>query len=217
MKHEILKFEDKRFSIPVSILGDRSNKSCAWVFPGAGYNFMAPAFYYITSLLTKKGVTVLNLDYDFRGERQGLMNQEDYAEFFKFICDQALDLGLSPRKMAICKSVGSRILAKAPKGIFDKTIWPTPAISEDYVFNNILEQKDHALCIIGNKNPHFAQAKVDQLASANVWTSILENTDHGLDNQGSVSESIINIDQIILEVDDYLFFRGSQKSNGLKE
>ncbi|MET3696807.1 hypothetical protein SAMN05877753_101618 [Bacillus oleivorans] len=178
---------------------DDQNRKLAILLPGAGYNTKMPIFYYTTSLFLELGFDVLLINYDFSGkEYEKVSNDELFRCVRKDVLAgyEKVNPGENYQDFVIAgKSLGTIAMAT----LFDekkeigqaKSIWLTPLIHNDYVFNHMSNAKQKSLAVIGTEDFCYREERWTILKQmSNFETLLIDRADHSLDRKGDVLSSI---------------------------
>mgnify|MGYP003684215023 CR=1 FL=1 len=199
MDINLSKFENDTYSVDVSHFRLDNARGVVIVFPGAGYSHMGPCIYYPSTALYKNGYEILNIEYDFRKEGLRDGSQESYEKYFTFLIENIKKLKLPSQKVAFCKSIGTRIVGSMETNLFDKIIWSTPALKDDYVYNSIYGLQEKSLVVIGDKDPFYSEKQLNELKNNSVQCLVIQGADHGLDIDGDLSRSLDEMKTIVSE------------------
>lgn len=197
MNIDLITFKNKKFSVDVSYFKLEKPKGVIVVFPGADYSCMGLCIYYPSTALYENGYELLNIEYDFRKNRLESDSQDSYTEYFDFLLSNIKNLNLSGELIAFCKSIGTRIVASKKNKIFDKVIWSTPSLKDDFVLKSIAELEKKSLVIIGTADPLYSKEKLDNLTNSSVNSLVIKGADHGLDIDTDLNRSLDEMKNII--------------------
>lgn len=204
MNIDLITFKNEKFSVDVSYFKLEKPKGVIVVFPGAGYSHMGPCIYYPSTGLYENGYELLNIEYDFRKNRLESNSQDSYAEYFDFLLSNIKNLNLSGEVIAFCKSIGTRIVGSKSNEIFDKVIWSTPSLKDDFVLQSIAELGKRSLVIIGTADPFYSKEKVDELINSSVSALVIKDADHGLDIDSDLIRSLDEMKNIITKTIEFV-------------
>lgn len=198
MNIEVKKFEKTNYEITVSHFKQENPEGVLIVFPGAGYSCMGPCLYYPSNLFLENNYEVLNLEYDFRVNRLKDNSKESYSNYFDFIFSCLSELELPEKKIALCKSIGTRIVASNKlNDLFSEIIWLTPAIKDEFVFEEIMKKANKSLIVIGTADQFYADDKVLMMESSGARCNRVLGADHGLDIDGDTGSSIVQMEKVV--------------------
>ncbi|MDD0852099.1 hypothetical protein HBN50_03280 [Halobacteriovorax sp. GB3] len=204
MKIDQLTFKSEKFKVNVSHFRQEEPKGIVIIFPGAGYSHMGPCLYYPSGALYNAGYEILNLEYDFRRERLKDNLVETYREFFQFLYSNLIELDLPEEKIILSKSIGTRIIGSGDLTNFDKVIWLTPALKDDFVFHSMLENSHKSLCVIGDADPFYERSRVEQFSKEKLETLVINGADHGLDIDSDLNKSLDELKNIISTIEKFV-------------
>lgn len=206
MKIDLSKIENNKFSVNVSHFRIAKPRGVVVVFPGAGYSFMGPCFYYSTNALYELGFEIFNFEYDFRRIQLEDNSIASYKEFRGFLISKLNEYELPKNKIALCKSIGTRVIASDECEVFEKIIWITPAIKDDFVLNSIAKNAKKSLSIIGSEDPFYDSDILSNLEHLGARSVVIQGADHGLDIDSNINQSLDNMKVIVDEIINYSSF-----------
>lgn len=199
---EIVRYQDHELKVSHHKVPDP--KGTVFCFPGAGYNYMGPCLYYTSSSLMQKGFNILNFEYDFRAFRLNEDTVDGHRDFFHLMMEYGSKISETTNKMALAKSIGTKIIATDEQDSFDKIIWLTPLIHEDFVQNQIIHLADKSLVLIGSEDPCYKPELISAQRDANVRVKLIDGADHSFDIPGDVQKSIIRMNSIVDTVKSFV-------------
>lgn len=204
MKIEMYENKEKDYEICISHFQNEDPKGVVLVFPGAGYSHMGPCLYYPSNALLELGYDVINFEYDFRKKKIKDESVESYAEFYTFLMNSVKNIDLPATKVALAKSIGTRILASGDPSLFSKIIWLTPAIKNQFVVDSIINCANKSQVIIGDKDPFFDKEIIKNLKDEGVSLKIIPGADHGLDIDSDLDQSLEEMKSIVTSIEDFI-------------
>lgn len=204
MKIELSTIKNKKFEVNISHFKQEKPRGILIVFPGAGYSCMGPCLYYPSNALYKKGFEILNIEYDFRRKPLEADSETYYKEFFDFIEEQLKQLDLPQKKYILSKSIGTRILASGNCEGFEKIVWLTPAIKDQFVIESIMKVCDKSLVVIGDRDPLYDLEKIQALETKGIKSIVIEGADHGLDIDNDLNKSLDELKVITACIEDFI-------------
>lgn len=204
MNIDLLKFENDKYSVDVSHFKLEQANGIVIVFPGAGYSHMGPCIYYPSTALYENGYELLNIEYDFRKDRLDGDSQSVYADYCDFLIENIQSLSLKGEVIAFTKSVGTRIVGSVNTSVFDKIIWSTPALKDDFVMDSISKLGSKSLVVIGSNDPFYSVEAIKKLKENSVNTMVIQDADHGLDIDNDLNRSLDEMKKIISRTLDFV-------------
>lgn len=208
-------FRDEFSSISYTwIYNDKPNKSICIMLPGLGYTTQRPLFHYATGMCLNNNIDILHVNYQFaKNKHFTSLSQEDQERWMyedvQAVVEEILTDTSYEQCFLLSKSIGTIPMAmewkhknfiRHPFGI-----WLTPLLKEDLVFETLLKTELPSLCIIGDKDHHYIDERVDLLSHNQlVTTVIIPGAEHSLEIQGDVSASIDAIKIIMQSVQEFI-------------
>lgn len=207
-------------SVPNQFLRQKGDtKGLAILLPGLGYTCDMPVFYYTELQFLVVGFDVLRVDYDYRSR-----NADDLEELVRHLyadVEAAVYAGTSQRHYMSVAVVGKslRTMAMAhlaSEGISSSdwtTVWLTPLLKEDAVYDAIITVDGPAALVIGSDDHHYDQARLDSLAVRDNITVIVQSGgNHSLNSGSSAGESAHSLANIIDQLDAFYEFERSNRN-----
>lgn len=211
MKISTLDWVFEKFNIPVTLYQHENSNGLLVVFPGGGYPSFGPALYYPTNLYLNKSYDVLSLDYDFKR-----FNYEgDRAVFLKamgvFIF-QKINADFTQSKIhLIAKSIGTNIIAESYylidenlKDRIQKIVLLTPAWNQSIVMEKLLPLGNKSFHVIGTADKLYNKDFENVLSGKNIDFLTISNADHGLDIEGNVEQSLIELKKLVSAIQNFI-------------
>jgi hypothetical protein len=104
----------------------------------------------------------------------------------------------------MAKRIGTRIVGSAHLDCFEKIIWLTPAIKDEFVTEAIKLKRNKSLVIIGDKDPFYDKGLVSEILGHDVACEVIKGADHGLDNDSDLNESLDNMKLILNSIKKFI-------------
>ncbi|MBT2736087.1 alpha/beta family hydrolase [Bacillus sp. ISL-7] len=202
-------------SIPyLWIRQDQQSDGLCIMLPGLGYTTQAPLFYYATGVFVNNNMDVLRINYDYRKKeyfsKLSGKEQDDWMyEDVKAVIQDVLKETQYEQYYIVNKSLGSIPMAyeRTQNELLRSSygIWLTPLLKDETVYNALLSENLPALCIIGDKDPHFFEDRIQAIKSNNqIHTVIIPNANHSLEINEDVYTSIQIVNQIMNEIQSFI-------------
>lgn len=204
MQIDLETIENDKYKVNISHFRRDEPKGIVVVFPGAGYSHMGPCLYYSSGALYEQGYEVFNFEYDFRRERLESNLESTYKMYFDFLMNGLEKFNLPDRKIILSKSIGTRIVASGNIERFDKIIWLTPALKDDFVYQKMANLANKSLSVIGDCDPFFDQEKINELDSRGMNSLVISGADHGLDIDTDLNRSLDELKNVISRVEEFV-------------
>ncbi len=192
----------------------------AILLPGLGYTCDMPLFYYTELQFLVGGYDVLRVDYDYRSQRSRAGGLEGLAERLCADVDASILAGTSqrhyPNTAVVGKSLGTLAMAHlAERGTLSNdwiSVWLTPLIKDDDVFNALAKMTGPAAIVIGSEDHHFDNARLKLLAEGHDVTVMVQpGGNHSLNAGSSAGESAHSLANIIDQLDTFFGFEQSNR------
>ncbi|PPA71679.1 alpha/beta family hydrolase [Jeotgalibacillus proteolyticus] len=193
------------------ITSDKPSAKLAIILPGLGYTAQAPLLFYATSVYSKRGFDVLQINYQYNTSDYDSFTQEELSTAIqsdvRTVIDRTLTATAYSEICLIGKSLGTIAIASELKRDFTqsvKAVWLTPLLQREDVTDAILQSKIPGLCIIGDKDPCFIKERFQMLLSvANLTFMLIPNADHSLDLAGDITGSIEILKKVVNELEKF--------------
>lgn len=190
------------------VLNQDQTRKLAIFLPGIGYTAKSPLFHYTERLLAEQEYDILRINYDYNNP---LYNEYTMAEIeeavkqdAKQVIDQVLKGSLYEKFFLVAKSLGTIALAneierKKFKGA--KTVWLTPLIKHEDIFQAMKECQNPALSFIGDKDHYYDRSRMEELqANKELDSHVLKDVNHGMDFIGDPLKSIDVLKDVITDI-----------------
>ncbi|WOD65301.1 alpha/beta hydrolase (plasmid) [Niallia taxi] len=178
--------------------------SLAIIFPGVGYTAQAPLLHYSCGIYFKKGYDILQVNYNYPREIIANLSEEDFYSDVESVLKKALTDNTYSNFVFIAKSMGTIALSyfiTKPEFSNAKSIWLTPLIKRNDVYNALLTLKSKGLCIVGGIDPTYDSSKFNDIkTNKNIEPILIEGTNHNLEFDNDVLKSIEAISIIMNNV-----------------
>jgi hypothetical protein len=185
---------------------EKSN-SLTIILPGAGYTTQAPLLHYTTGMMIKKGSDVLLVNYDYSRVVLSSLGEDEITSDVQAVIDTILKDNDYTNFTIVAKSIGTialTYLLKNPIFHSAKTIWLTPLLQRNDVYNALLNHKNKALCIIGDKDPCYIYEKFEEIKNNNkLKTSLIEGVNHSLEFESDMFKSIEVLKDVMVKIDEF--------------
>lgn len=211
MKISTLDWVFEKFNIPVTLYRNENSKGLLVVFPGGGYSSFGPALYYPTNLYLNKSYDVLSLDYDFKR----FSYEGDRAVFLKALglfIFQKINIDFNQQKIhLIAKSIGTNIIAESYDQIdanlkerIQKVVLLTPVWNQSIVMEKLLPLGSKSFHVIGTADKLYDKDFEKVLLDKNIGFLTISNADHGLDIEGDVEQSLIELKKLVSAIQSFV-------------
>ncbi|MEZ0481202.1 alpha/beta family hydrolase [Planococcus sp. SSTMD024] len=190
------------------VLNQDQTRKLAIFLPGIGYTAKSPLFHYTERLLAEQEYDILRINYDytnpFYDEYTMAEIDEAVKNDVKQVIDHVLKGSLYEEFFLVAKSLGTVALAtelerKKFKGA--KTVWLTPLIKHEDVFQAMKQCPNPALSFIGDKDHYYDKSRMEELqANSQLDSHVLKDVNHGMDFIGDPLKSIDILKDIITDV-----------------
>ncbi|MDG5788384.1 alpha/beta hydrolase [Evansella sp. AB-P1] len=197
-------------TIPYKLMKQKHDSdSLAIILPGAGYSTQGPLLFYTSGIYYNKGFDILQINYSFSGNELEAIKDEYFINDVKQIIDLVLDNSEYKSISIIGKSIGTIALASLVKEtsytyLIDKTIWLTPLLQRDDVYEAMKKSTKKSLCIIGDNDPCYVDERYNELKHNHFFTlQLIRNADHSLSIMENPIESIEILKNVMIEVSNF--------------
>jgi hypothetical protein len=175
-------------NVPYTMMENGSKKIC-FMLSGTGYTYDKPLLYYATMLLLENEFDLVHINYSYEKELfdKGLevvieRLEDDVDSVFR----EVLEESTYEEIMFLGKSLGSIPLIskyiQEERYSTCKTILLTPLLKFDLFFDGVMNSSNDMLVVIGNKDSHFIDEKIEKLQqSEHIDLLEIANANHSLE------------------------------------
>lgn len=167
-----------------------------FMFSGLGYTYEKPLLYYVTMLMIKHGIDVVQIHYTYSKELMTKSTDEIADVMMKDICLVLQDvLPQNSYKDIIFagKSLGTiPLIQRVMKDEVYKDavmLLLTPLLTRTELFESLLKSSHKGLLVIGSGD-HYYTEEVYRLKTNPMNIAVIENADHSLDVLYAPAESL---------------------------
>ncbi|MDH5160033.1 hypothetical protein [Heyndrickxia oleronia] len=186
---------------------EEKSNSLTIILPGAGYTTQAPLLHYSTGIMLEKGSDILLVNYNYSQEEVSSLSADEHTSDVQAVIETILKANDYTDFTIVAKSLGTIALTHLlnyPKYHAAKAIWLTPLLQRNDVYNALLNNKNQALCIIGDKDPCFIYEKFEEIKNNNrLKTSLIEGANHSLEIEGDIFKSIEVLKDVMVKIDEF--------------
>jgi hypothetical protein len=201
----------RKNQVNYTLLHQQSSK-LAILLPGRGYSVEAPLLFYSTGLLFSKGYNVLHINYQYDNQEFSQLSPEEQTQQIRVDVDSVIDEVLADDRYdeycLIAKSIGTiglSHLVTQDRFKTSKTVWLTPLLTRDKVFQAMLHSHQECLSIIGDSDPIFQADLYEKLqANKNMSLICIERANHSLEFDHDIFNSIDVLKQVLKEIDYFM-------------
>jgi len=203
---------EKGVKIPYTHIGHQSSAVC-FMLSGSSYTYEKPLFHYLTMFMLERKIDVVHIDYHYNENILSLPGYKIGEEMVKDIVpvmNEVYSKHNYSKTILIGKSLGSVLLSnafmKAEDQHKDKLfVLLTPLLAVHDVYQSLLKSNHEALLVIGDKDAHYNEGKVDKLREAGKEVHVLPNATHTLDDyDNNPFASLDTIKHLIARVGLYM-------------
>ncbi|MDN5708557.1 MAG: alpha/beta hydrolase [Planococcus sp. (in: firmicutes)] len=190
------------------VLNQDQTRKLAIFLPGIGYTTKSPLFHYTERLLAEQEYDILRINYDYN---HPLYDEYTMAEIdeavkqdAKQVIDQVLKGSIYEKFFLVAKSLGTIALAnelerKKFKGA--KTVWLTPLVKHQDIFEAMKNCQNPALSFIGDKDHYYERSRMEELqGNSQLESHVLKDVNHGMDFIGDPLKSIDVLKDVITDI-----------------
>ena len=187
--------------IPYTFFKQRTESdTLAIILPGAGYTAQAPLLHYTAGSFFTRGIDVLQVNYKYPKS----LSDETFTADVQTVVNSVLSEHHYDHYYIAAKSIGTIALSGLLKNpIFDsaKLIWFTPLISEDFVYQALMEAGNKGQVYIGTEDPNYSPERYGVIGKkGNLDCHLIEGVNHSLEKNDDILQSIDILKEIIEKV-----------------
>jgi len=199
-------------NIPYTLYGKSDNSNDLLILlPGAGYTVNSPIFHYSTGIFLNQSKDILEVNYPYNHEFYNGFSLEELYKAVKndsrIVIDTVLKNNAYNNFYIIGKSIGTIAMSsELNRDVFKnaKTIWLTPLLKLDEVFESIINSRNKGLCIIGDNDRNYTEELFSQIGkNENITFKLIPGANHSLDNEDAM-KSIDNLKSIMIDIERFL-------------
>jgi hypothetical protein len=181
-----------------------------FMFSGLGYTYEKPLLYYVTMLMIKHGIDVVQIHYTYSKELI-TKSTDEIADVMMKDVDLVLQDVLSHNDykniIFAGKSLGTiPLIQRVMKDEVYKDavmLLLTPLLTRSELFESLLESTHKGLLVIGTRD-HYYTEEVYQLKTNTMNIRVIENADHSLDVLYSPSDSLKALQTVLNSIERLL-------------
>lgn len=203
----------KEKTIPFTLLSkEKGAKSLAILLPGAGYSVQSPLFHYATGLFLKRGIDVLQVNYQYNDAFYDSFTMDEITKAITHdvheVIDQVISTDSYDNFFLIGKSLGTIAMSSELKrDVFHSAnaIWLTPLLQRKDVSDAMITCKNKSICIIGDADPCYKEDRFKEVNENPVFTTrLISDADHALQYRDDVLGSIDVLKSVIDTLDQWV-------------
>ena len=183
---------------------EKKADTLAIIFPGAGYTAQAPLLHYTAGSFFTRGIDVLQVNYKYPKEVFQSLSDETFTADVQTVVNSILSEHHYDHYYIAAKSIGTIALTGLLKNpLFDsaKLIWFTPLISEDFVYQALMEAGNKGQVYIGTEDPCYSPERFDVLSKKeNLECHLINGVNHALEKSDDILQSIDILKEIMEKV-----------------
>lgn len=180
----------------------------AIILPGAGYTSQGPLLHFSSGHYFNQGFDVLQINYRFSDAELDPFDAAGFSNNVLHTLEEPLKESNYDQYVIVAKSIGTIALAnllKHPTFQNATSIWLTPLLHRDDVYQAMLQVKSNSFCIIGDKDFCYREDRFANLQSnKTLKTLLIPNGDHSLENKEDVLGSIDMLKKVITSIVKFL-------------
>jgi len=199
-------------TVPFNLISiDENSKNLAIFFPGAGYTTQGPLFHYSEAIFLNKKYDVLQVNYQYNNKIYDEFSIEELSDAIKFdvktIIDKVLKdtsyenfyiIGKSLGTIAMCSELKRDIFKEA------KSVWLTPLLQRDDVFEAMISSENDGLCFIGDNDRCYIEERYNQLVkNPCIVSRLLPNVNHGMEYDNDPVGSVDVLKTVIHDISQF--------------
>ncbi|WRP06107.1 alpha/beta hydrolase [Rossellomorea aquimaris] len=184
----------------------------AILLPGLGYTVQAPLLHYSTGIYLHKGYDVLHINYQYTSADYEGFSIEEVDDALKHDVKEVINQVLQEKNYSsihlVAKSFGTIALSNelTRESFHDaRLIWLTPLLKEDEVFQAMLDSGQEGICIIGDADRHYEEARFNELRSNHrLQMHLIKGANHSLEHDFQVLDSISTHKEIMSNIKAFI-------------
>lgn len=177
------------------------------ILPGAGYTTQAPLLHFTTGIFWNKGHDVLHVNYQYSQEEMSALEKDEFTADVLSVIELILDNHDYSHLTIVAKSIGTvamTYLLEYPRFKTAKTIWLTPLLQRNHVYEALLKCDHEGIVIIGNEDPCFIEERFEEIKkNQNLTLHLVEGANHSLELKNNIIGSIDVLKDIMKVIDDF--------------
>lgn len=182
----------------------------AILLPGMGYTTEAPLFRYTIGLLLEAGYGVVEVHYRYQDKKYA---GSDIEEAVRVDVGRVIDSIRSTHKhtsyLFVAKSLGTIALAdQVKRDIFKqaKSIWLTPLVHLDDVYETLLTSHHDALVLMGTDDRFYVADRLNEIQSnPKIETILKPSLNHSLEYADDSLQSILVMHELMKAVKRFIY------------
>ncbi|MBU9674031.1 alpha/beta hydrolase [Planococcus sp. CP5-4] len=190
------------------VLNQDQTRKLAIFLPGIGYTAKSPLFHYTERLLAEQEYDILRINYDYDNPLYDDYTMTEIEEAVKQdakqVIDQVLKGSIYEKFFLVAKSLGTIALANElarKKFTGAKTVWLTPLIKHEDIFEAMKDCENPALSFIGDKDHYYDRNRMEELqGNSQLDSQVLKDVNHGMDFIGDPLKSIDVLKDVITDI-----------------
>lgn len=196
--------------VPFSYLQpDSSSDTLVILLPGYGYTNDSPMFRYTTELCIENGLSVLEVNYNYRDERYDSVDvNKAIVDDVRLVIDQILHSDSVEQYIIVGKSLGTVAMAsELTRNVFHdaKLVWLTPLLKQDDIYEAIQSHKGKQLILMGTADQHYVDERMKRLEHlALTELEIVEEMNHSLEYTGETYRSLRLLETLLKRVEQFI-------------
>ncbi|HEY4554086.1 MAG TPA: alpha/beta hydrolase [Bacillaceae bacterium] len=194
--------------IPFSLFKhEKLSEKLAIILPGAGYSTQAPLLHFTKGVFFNRGFDVLQVNYSYLQDVLSSLSEEEFTADVLSAIEKAASNDDYSQYTFIAKSIGTialTYLLQKPNFQSANAVWLTPLLKREDVYNALMKNDNHGVCIIGDKDPHYITTRFEAILNNKSLRAILINdADHSLEVQKDLLKSIEILKEVITKLNEF--------------
>ncbi|WP_052342594.1 hypothetical protein [Bacillus sp. EB01] len=179
----------------------------AIVLPGMGYTAQAPLLHFATGIYFEAGSDVLHVNYKYSRDEMEALSGEEFEGDVRAVIDHVLSESTYHDFSLIGKSIGTKALCyllKDERFGSARTLWLTPLLHSDHVFEMMSSGGRDGLVVIGDQDSFYMEERYAELKrKPHLECYLVEGTEHSLQVEGDALRSIDVLKDVMVLVDGF--------------
>lgn len=188
---------------------ESSTNRLAILLPGMGYTTEAPLFRYTIGLLLEAGYDVAALHYHYQDKKYAGSDIEEAVRVdVGRVIDSIRSTHIHTSYLFVAKSLGTIALANQVKrDVFKqaKSIWLTPLVQRDDVYETLLTLQYDALVLMGTDDRFYVADRLNEIQlNLNIETILKPSLNHSLEYADDPLQSILVMHELMKAVKRFI-------------
>lgn len=186
---------------------DEESNHLAIILLGLGYTTQAPLLHFTTGIFLNKGSDILHVNYKYSKDEFSALSEDEFTRDILSVVGPTLERHPYTNFTLVGKSMGTIGLVhllKLPSFKSARTIWLTPLLQRESVYEGLLHSNNQGIAVIGSDDPCFIKERFEEIRNnQNVTLHLVEGANHGLELKDNILGSIDVLKDVMRIIDDF--------------